>query len=136
MLNVSPKTMANAIRTLSMDAVQKANSGYPGAPMGLADVATMLFSKFLKFDPAMPNWPDRKMVRYQFPPDAEFRARLRELANERRRFGYRRLLILLRREGEPSGVTRLRSSTLLSVQHRPRNSYISLFYIRRLSTEG
>jgi transketolase len=44
---------------LSMDAVQKANSGHPGAPMGLADVATVLFSKFLKFDPTAPNWPDR-----------------------------------------------------------------------------
>jgi transketolase len=51
--------MANAIRVLAMDAVQKANSGHPGAPMGLADVATVLFSKFLKFDPSEPNWPDR-----------------------------------------------------------------------------
>jgi transketolase len=59
MTDVSPKTMANAIRALSMDAVQKANSGHPGAPMGLADVATVLFSKFLKFDPTAPNWPDR-----------------------------------------------------------------------------
>jgi putative transposase len=52
---------------------------------------------------------DRKMVRYQScrPPDTELRARLRELANERRRFGYRRLFILLRREGEPSGVNRI-----------------------------
>jgi len=51
--------MANAIRALSMDAVQAANSGHPGMPMGMADVATVLFSKFLKFDPAKPNWPDR-----------------------------------------------------------------------------
>ncbi|MCF8468190.1 MAG: transketolase, partial [Sneathiella sp.] len=51
--------MANAIRALSMDAVQKANSGHPGMPMGMADVATVLFSKFLKFDPAKPHWPDR-----------------------------------------------------------------------------
>ena len=51
--------MANAIRFLSMDAVQKAKSGHPGMPMGMADVATVLFSKFLKFDPAKPNWPDR-----------------------------------------------------------------------------
>jgi len=51
--------MANAIRALSMDAVQKANSGHPGMPMGMADVATVLFSKFLKFDPSKPNWPDR-----------------------------------------------------------------------------
>jgi putative transposase len=52
---------------------------------------------------------DRKMVRYQScrPPDSELRGRLRELANERRRFGYRRLFILLRREGEPSGVNRI-----------------------------
>jgi putative transposase len=49
---------------------------------------------------------DRKMIHYRSrrPPDTELRARLRELANERRRLGYRRLLILLRREGEPSGI--------------------------------
>jgi transketolase len=51
--------MANAIRALSMDAVQAANSGHPGMPMGMADVATVLFSQFLKFDPAAPQWPDR-----------------------------------------------------------------------------
>lgn len=51
--------MANAIRALSMDAVQAANSGHPGMPMGMADVATVLFSQFLKFDPAAPNWHDR-----------------------------------------------------------------------------
>ena len=51
--------MANAIRALSMDAVQAANSGHPGMPMGMADVATMLFAKFLKFDPARPDWADR-----------------------------------------------------------------------------
>jgi transketolase len=51
--------MANAIRALSMDAVQRANSGHPGAPMGLADVATVLFTEFLKFDAADPHWPDR-----------------------------------------------------------------------------
>lgn len=52
---------------------------------------------------------DRKSVRYQSrrPPETELRARLRELANERRRFGYRRLHILLRREGEPSGINRV-----------------------------
>ena len=52
---------------------------------------------------------DRKMIRYRSrrPPDAALRARLRELANERRRFGYRRLFILLRREGEPSGINRI-----------------------------
>jgi transketolase len=51
--------MANAIRALSMDAVEKANSGHPGMPMGMADVATVLFSEHLKFNPAHPNWPDR-----------------------------------------------------------------------------
>jgi len=57
--SVSHKEMANAIRFLAMDAVQKANSGHPGMPMGMADVATVLFSKFLKFDPSAPDWPDR-----------------------------------------------------------------------------
>ena len=53
------KKMANAIRALSMDAVEKANSGHPGMPMGMADVATVLYSKFLKFDATNPEWPDR-----------------------------------------------------------------------------
>jgi transketolase len=57
--NVAPAMMANAIRALAMDAVQQANSGHPGLPMGAADVATVLFTKFLKFDPANPHWPDR-----------------------------------------------------------------------------
>ncbi len=51
--------MANAIRALSMDAVQAANSGHPGMPMGMADVATVLFTKYMKFDPKWPEWPDR-----------------------------------------------------------------------------
>ena len=51
--------MANAIRALSMDAVQNANSGHPGAPMGMADMATVLFTRHLKFDAANPDWPDR-----------------------------------------------------------------------------
>ena len=51
--------MANAIRALAMDAVEAANSGHPGMPMGMADVATVLWSEFLKFDPANPKWPDR-----------------------------------------------------------------------------
>lgn len=51
--------MANTIRFLAADAVQKANSGHPGMPMGMADVATVLFTQFLKYDPAHPNWPDR-----------------------------------------------------------------------------
>src|SRR6476469_2861519 len=53
------KDMANAIRALAMDAVQKADSGHPGMPMGMADVATVLFRDFLKFDAADPDWPDR-----------------------------------------------------------------------------
>ncbi|MBS0219241.1 MAG: transketolase [Proteobacteria bacterium] len=53
------RDMANAIRALAMDAVQQADSGHPGMPMGMADVATVLFSKFLKFDPTDPHWPDR-----------------------------------------------------------------------------
>lgn len=56
---IDQRTLANAVRALSMDAVQKANSGHPGMPMGMADVATVLFSKFLKFDPKWPEWPDR-----------------------------------------------------------------------------
>jgi transketolase len=51
--------MANAIRGLAMDAVEKAKSGHPGLPMGAADIATVLFTQFLKFDAAAPNWPDR-----------------------------------------------------------------------------
>ncbi len=51
--------MANAVRALAMDAVEQAKSGHPGMPMGMADVATILFSRFLKFDPADPAWPDR-----------------------------------------------------------------------------
>ena len=51
--------MANAIRALSMDAVEAANSGHPGMPMGMADVATVLWSEYLRFDPADPNWADR-----------------------------------------------------------------------------
>jgi transketolase len=51
--------MANAIRALAMDAVEQAKSGHPGLPMGAADIATVLFGRFLKFDPADPAWPDR-----------------------------------------------------------------------------
>jgi len=53
------RRMANAIRALSMDAVEKAKSGHPGMPMGMADVATALFTRFLKFDPTQPLWVDR-----------------------------------------------------------------------------
>ncbi len=55
----SPQMMANAIRVLAMDGVEKAKSGHPGMPMGMADVATVLFSKFLKFDASRPEWADR-----------------------------------------------------------------------------
>ena len=55
----TPKDMANAIRALSMDAVEQADSGHPGMPMGMADIATVLFTKFLKYDPTDPHWPDR-----------------------------------------------------------------------------
>ena len=58
-MTVAHADMANAIRFLSADAVQQANSGHPGMPMGMADVATVLFTKYLKFDAAEPNWPDR-----------------------------------------------------------------------------
>ena len=58
-MKISYKELANAIRFLSIDAVQKANSGHPGMPMGMADVATVLFRNFLKFDPKNPNWVNR-----------------------------------------------------------------------------
>jgi transketolase len=53
------RRLANAIRALAMDAVQAANSGHPGMPMGMADAATALFTRYLKFDPKDPHWPDR-----------------------------------------------------------------------------
>ena len=56
---LSERDMANAIRALVMDSVQKANSGHPGMPMGMADVATVLFRRFIKLDPLHPQWPDR-----------------------------------------------------------------------------
>jgi transketolase len=59
MTRVDHSLMANAIRALAMDAVEKAKSGHPGLPMGAADVATVLFTQFLKFDAADPHWPDR-----------------------------------------------------------------------------
>jgi transketolase len=58
-MTASNKEMSNAIRALSMDAVQAAKSGHPGMPMGMADVATVLFTKYLKYDPKWPEWPDR-----------------------------------------------------------------------------
>jgi transketolase len=51
--------MANALRALAMDAVEQANSGHPGMPMGMADIAAVLFAQYLKFDPEQPDWPDR-----------------------------------------------------------------------------
>ena len=57
--NAAHREMANAIRALSMDAVQAANSGHPGMPLGAADMATVLFADHLKHDPAHPDWPDR-----------------------------------------------------------------------------
>ncbi|OLF71758.1 transketolase [Maricaulis sp. W15] len=57
--SVSMSDMANAIRALSMDAVERANSGHPGMPMGMADVATVLWAKHMKFDPTAPGWADR-----------------------------------------------------------------------------
>ena len=56
---VSPVKMADAIRVLSMDAVHRAKSGHQGMPMGMADVATVLWTKFLKFDASRPDWADR-----------------------------------------------------------------------------
>ena len=58
-MTTSHQDLANAIRALSMDAVEAANSGHPGMPMGMADVATVLFTQYLKFDPSTPNWADR-----------------------------------------------------------------------------
>jgi transketolase len=59
MTQVDHNRMANAIRGLAMDAVEKAKSGHPGLPMGAADIATVLFTQFLKYDAADPKWPDR-----------------------------------------------------------------------------
>jgi transketolase len=58
-LKATPKQMADAIRVLAMDGVEKARSGHPGMPMGMADVATVLFSRFMKFDASRPDWADR-----------------------------------------------------------------------------
>ena len=58
-MSATPARMANAIRALSMDAVHRAKSGHQGMPLGMADVATVLWTKFLKYDAAKPDWPDR-----------------------------------------------------------------------------
>jgi transketolase len=59
MAAISDRVLASAIRALSMDAVEAANSGHPGMPMGMADAATALFTRHLKYDPAQPKWQDR-----------------------------------------------------------------------------
>ena len=60
----TPSPLANAIRALSMDAVEKAQSGHVGLPLGMADTATLLFQEFIRFDAAAPGWPDRdRLVR-------------------------------------------------------------------------
>ena len=58
-MTLPERQLANAIRALAMDAVQAANSGHPGMPMGMADVATVLYSDYLKFDATDPHWADR-----------------------------------------------------------------------------
>src|SRR5436305_1043025 len=57
--NPKLRRMANALRALAMDAVEQAKSGHPGMPMGMADIATVLWTQFLRFDPQAPDWPDR-----------------------------------------------------------------------------
>src|SRR5438477_7441230 len=57
--NPKLRRMANALRALAMDAVEQAKSGHPGMPMGMADIAAVLFAQFLRFDPQMPDWPHR-----------------------------------------------------------------------------
>lgn len=59
MSGVTHDMMANAIRALAIDGVEKAKSGHPGMPMGMADVATVLFTKIMTYDAGAPNWPDR-----------------------------------------------------------------------------
>ena len=61
-INLDFTQMANAIRMLSMDAIKKANSGHTGMPMGMADIATVLYAKFLRFDPKNPRWFNRDRV--------------------------------------------------------------------------
>lgn len=58
-MDINLKDLSNCIRALAMDAVEKANSGHPGMPMGTADIATVLYARHLRFDPANPTWPDR-----------------------------------------------------------------------------
>jgi transketolase len=77
----SERDMANAIRFLAMDAVQAANSGHPGMPMGMADVATVLFNRFIRIDPSMPDWADRD--RFRAVGRARFDADLRHPSSHR-----------------------------------------------------
>ena len=63
-MNKQHNDLANCIRFLSIDAVQKANSGHPGMPMGMADVATVLFKNFLRFNPKNPDWLNRDRLFY------------------------------------------------------------------------
>ena len=58
-LSTTLNPVANSIRGLAMDGVQQANSGHPGMPLGMADVASLLWARYLKFDPQRPSWPDR-----------------------------------------------------------------------------
>ena len=58
-MSLDPKTLANAVRMLSVDAVQQANSGHPGAPMGMADIAEVLWRHHLKHNPTDPTWINR-----------------------------------------------------------------------------
>jgi putative transposase len=82
--------------------------------------------------------PDRKMIRYRSsrPPDVALRGRSRDLANERRRFGHRRLFVLLRREGEPSGINRIyrlyREEGLTVRKRRARRKATIIFFFSRL----
>src|SRR5690348_15786595 len=57
--NPKLRRMADALRALAMDGVEQAKSGHPGMPMGMADIAAVLFTEFLRFDPQRPDWPDR-----------------------------------------------------------------------------
>ena len=66
-LKIKHKDLANAVRFLSLDAVEAANSGHPGMPMGMADVATVLFKNFLRFNPKDPSWFNRdRFVLFNF----------------------------------------------------------------------
>ena len=67
----SRTVLANAIRALAMDAVQQANSGHPGAPMGMADIAEVLWNDYLSHNPANPDWPNRDRFEYGYAPGVE-----------------------------------------------------------------